>query len=74
MRGEPAIRVGDPAYRQAFDDMKIHTNTRWSPWRMIDATDEDEGALAALTAIAEAWAKAMPAEPPRLIERPGQAA
>ena len=74
MRGEPPVRVGDPAYRQAFDDMKIHTNTRWSPWRMINAADEDEAALAALTAICEAWAKAMPAEPPRLIERPGQAA
>jgi polyphosphate kinase 2 (PPK2 family) len=74
MRGEPPVRVGDPAYRQAFDELKIHTDTRWSPWRIIDATDEDEAALAALTAIGDSWARAMPAEPPRLVERSGEAA
>jgi polyphosphate kinase 2 (PPK2 family) len=74
MRGEPPVNVGDPAYRQAFDDLKIHTDTRWSPWRIIDANDDDDAALAALGAIAEAWAKAMPAEPPRLVAEPGRAA
>ena len=37
---------------------------------MIDGDDEQQAALAALEAIAEAWAKAMPAEPPQLVARP----
>lgn len=72
-RDEP-IGVRDPAYARALDELKKHSNTRWSPWRMIDGDDKDEGAVAALTAIADAWDKAMPAEPPRLVGSSGRAA
>ena len=69
-RREPPILVRDSGYRQAFDALKKHTDTRWSPWRIVDGNDEEEGALSALTAIAGAWAQAMPAEPPRLVAKP----
>jgi polyphosphate kinase 2 (PPK2 family) len=73
-RGEEPVRVGDAAYRQAFDELKLHTNTRWSPWRFIDGNDEEEAAIRALTLIAESWTEAMPAEPPHLVTAPNQAA
>jgi hypothetical protein len=41
---------------------------------MIDGDDERKAALAALSAIAAAWAAAIPAEPPRLVGEPTQAA
>jgi AMP-polyphosphate phosphotransferase len=72
--GDPPVYVRDSAYGRACDDLKRHTDTRWSPWRVIDGNDADEGALAALGAIAEAWAQAMPVEPPRLVAAPGRAA
>jgi AMP-polyphosphate phosphotransferase len=74
MRGEQPVSVRDPGYGAAFERLKQHTNTRWCPWRIIDANDELEGALGALSAIAHAWAQAMPAEPPRLVSAPTQAA
>ena len=35
-------------------DVAQHTDTRWAPWRVIDGNDEAGGAIAALTAIADA--------------------
>lgn len=64
------IRADDPAYQRALDELRENTDTRWSPWRTIDGDDEERAALAALEAIAEAWAKAMPAEPPQLVKGP----
>jgi polyphosphate kinase 2 (PPK2 family) len=64
------IRADDPAYQRALEELRANTDTRWSPWRTIDGDDEDQAALAALEAIAEAWSKAMPAEPPQLIGTP----
>lgn len=61
------IRADEPAYQSALAELRTNTDTRWSPWRTIDADDEQQAALAALEAIAEAWSKAMPAEPPQLI-------
>jgi polyphosphate kinase 2 (PPK2 family) len=74
MRAEEPVHVREPAYGRALDDLKRHTDTRWSPWRMIDGDDEDEAAAAALSAIADAWDKAMPAEPPHIVSAPIQAA
>ena len=74
VRGEEPVRVSDPAYRQALDELKLNTNTRWSPWRFIDGNDLEEGVLQALTAIAGVWAEAMPAEPPHLVTTPTRAA
>ena len=61
------IRVGDPAYRRAFDELMAHSNTRWSPWKIIDGNDESAASIAALEAIADAWSSAMPSEPPHLV-------
>lgn len=60
---EDGVRADDPAFIPALADLKRHTDTRWSPWRMIDGEDEDAVAAAALAAIADAWAEAMPAKP-----------
>jgi AMP-polyphosphate phosphotransferase len=50
--------------------LRANTDTRWSPWRTIDADDEAQAALAALETIADAWSKAMPSEPPQLVTTP----
>jgi polyphosphate kinase 2 (PPK2 family) len=65
------IRADDPNYQRALDELRANTDTRWSPWRTIDADDEQQAALAALEAIADAWGKAMPSEPPRIVAQSG---
>ena len=67
------IRADDPAYQRALEELRANTDMRWSPWRTIDGDDEQQAALSALEAIADAWSKAMPAEPPRLVKTPGVA-
>jgi AMP-polyphosphate phosphotransferase len=64
------IRADDPAYQNALTELRANTDTRWSPWRTIDGDDEAQAALATLETIAEAWSKAMPAEPPQLVAAP----
>jgi polyphosphate kinase 2 (PPK2 family) len=64
------IRADDPAYQRALEEMRANTDTRWSPWRTIDGDDERQAALAAVETIADAWSKAMPAEPPQLVPGP----
>jgi polyphosphate kinase 2 (PPK2 family) len=71
---EQPVSVAGEAYRHALEDLKLYSNTRWSPWLMIDGDDEEEAAVRALSAIADAWTKAMPAEPPRLVDASGRAA
>ena len=66
--GNEFIRADDPAFLRALDELRANTDTRWSPWRAIDGDDEQQAALAALETIAEAWSRAMPAEPPQVIE------
>jgi AMP-polyphosphate phosphotransferase len=73
-RADDLISVEDAAYADALKDLRKNSDTRWSPWRMIDASDEAGAAVAALTAIADAWAEAMPAEPPHLVDEAGRAA
>ena len=64
---EEIIRTDDPSYLRAFAALKAHSDTRWSPWVMVDGNDETQAAITALSAIADAWADAMPAEPPHLV-------
>jgi len=66
-RDEP-VSVADPAYAHAFAELKANSDTRWSPWKIIDANDERRAALRALEAIADGWSKAMPLEPPHLAD------
>jgi polyphosphate kinase 2 (PPK2 family) len=70
-RENEVIRADDPVYQHALDELRANTDTRWSPWRTIDGDDEAQAALAALEAIAEAWSKAMPADPPQLVAQSG---
>ncbi|MFL6830133.1 MAG: polyphosphate kinase, partial [Sphingomicrobium sp.] len=74
IRGDPPIDAGDPAYTAALKDVRSYSDTRWSPWRMIDGNDEAGATIAALSAIADAWAEAMPSEPPHLVDASGRAA
>jgi polyphosphate kinase 2 (PPK2 family) len=55
---------GRESYRAALAQMFKQNDTRWAPWTGIDANDEPAARIAALTVIAEALEKAMPAEPP----------
>jgi polyphosphate kinase 2 (PPK2 family) len=73
-RSEDHLDAGDPDYGAALADLRENSDTRWSPWRMIDGNDERQASLAALEVIADAWAKAMPAEPPQLVGAPPRAA
>ena len=61
-----------PANRErandVLQDLFAHTNTRWAPWIAIDANDAEAACVAALSAIADAMEKAVPAEPPALDE------
>ena len=75
IRGEEEVlSVAEPGYAAALAELRANTDTRWSPWRMIDGDDEPRAALAALSVIADAWAEAMPAEPPKLVGAPIRAA
>jgi polyphosphate kinase 2 (PPK2 family) len=67
---DEAVSVGDPVYIKAFTELMQNSDTRWSPWKLIDADDERRAAVAALEAIADAWTKAMPAEPPHIVTQP----
>ena len=74
VRSDPAVSVREPSYAEALKDLRKYSDTRWSPWRMIDGNDEAAATLAALNAIADAWAEAMPSEPPHLADASGRAA
>jgi polyphosphate kinase 2 (PPK2 family) len=69
-RDDEFVRADDPSYQRTLDELRANTDTRWSPWRTIDGDDEQQAALAALEAVAEAWSGAMPAEPPQLVSHP----
>jgi polyphosphate kinase 2 (PPK2 family) len=58
------IRADDPRFQRALDELRATTDTRWSPWRTIDGDDERQAALTALEAVADAWSRAMPSQPP----------
>lgn len=48
----------------ALGDLVGETDTRWAPWRLIDAGDEPSARIAALGAVAEALEKGVPAQFP----------
>ena len=73
-RSEDVMKVSDAAYAGAVEELRANSDTRWSPWRMIDGNDEARATIAALSAIADAWNEAMPAEPPQVVGAPNRAA
>lgn len=67
-RDEEIVDVRNPAYTKALADVRANSDTRWSPWHLIDGNDEEAAVIAALTVISDTWAEAMPVEPPRLVD------
>jgi polyphosphate kinase 2 (PPK2 family) len=64
---EPEDLLGHAArdgYQAAWDEMFAHCDTRWAPWQVIDGSDKRSCRIAALMAVAKAFEKAMPMEPP----------
>lgn len=51
-------------YAEHVQDLLDHTNTRWAPWTIIDAINHDAAEISALSAIATALEKGVPADPP----------
>ena len=64
---EESVSVADPAYIASLAELMKNSDTRWSPWKLVDADDERRATLFALEAVADAWSKAMPAEPPHVV-------
>ena len=62
---EPPART---AYRAAVVETLAQTDTRWAPWSVIDANDDDAALIAALTVVVEALEKAIPHDPPQRAE------
>jgi len=71
---DPVVEVRHPEYAEALHQLRQNSDTRWSPWRIIDGNDDAQAAIAALSVIADAWAETMPAEPPRAVRSSGHAA
>jgi polyphosphate kinase 2 (PPK2 family) len=65
---EAQPRIARSDYVAAWEAMFARSNTRWAGWTIIDAGDESSAQIAALTAIGDALAKAVPSEPPQ-VER-----
>jgi polyphosphate kinase 2 (PPK2 family) len=57
-------RAQRPAYLEAIGDMLKLTDTRWSPWTLIDGNNKKAARIAALEAIADRLEKAVPMIPP----------
>ena len=51
-------------YLAAIRDMFTQTDTRWAPWRVIDANNKEAARIACLKAIADTLEQAVPMEPP----------
>lgn len=51
-------------YLAAMEDMFDRTDTRWAPWKVIDANHKKYARIAALTHIADVLEKSVPMKPP----------
>ena len=56
------------AYLKAMHDMFRQTDTRWSPWKVIDGNHKKAGRISALTHIADTLEKLVPMDPPAVDE------
>ena len=48
----------------SWEQLLTRTNTRWAPWTIVDAADEQSTSIAALAAVADALQKKVPSAPP----------
>ena len=62
------------AYLEALAEMFRRTDTRWSPWIVIDGNDKKAGRIAALNAIADRLEAHITMEPPPLDTTLGKVA
>lgn len=53
-------------YLDAMHDMFTQTDTRWAPWKVIDANNKKAARIAALTHIVETLEAVVPLTPPEL--------
>jgi polyphosphate kinase 2 (PPK2 family) len=53
-------------YVKAMEEMFEKTDTRWAPWKVIDANHKKYARIAALTHIVEVLEKAVPMKPPKV--------
>lgn len=53
-------------YLEATADMFKETDTRWAPWKVIDANDKQSARIAALTYVADTLERFVPPDPPEL--------
>lgn len=60
----PPTRDARERTTAAIHDLFAQTDTRWAPWRVIDGNDQVSARIDALTILADAIEKAVPAEPP----------
>lgn len=59
-------RARRPDYLKAIDDMFALTDTRWAPWRIIDANNKKSARITALNYIADRLEAHVPMKPPEL--------
>ena len=67
-RAEPPIHADSADYGSAFDELRAHTDTRWSPWAMIDGSDDATSARAVLKFLVDSWGKALASQPVHLVK------
>ena len=63
-RGDHVSIEKRDSFNSAIGEMFDQTDTRWAPWQVIDANNEDSGVLAALALVADSMQKNLPADPP----------
>lgn len=64
----PPTRDDRDGTTAALHELFAQTDTRWAPWRVIDANDKQSARISALTVLADAFDKAIPSEPPATSE------
>lgn len=53
---------------EVLHDLFAHTDTRWAPWHVIDASDRVGSCVSAMTIVADQMEKTIPSEPPAVGE------
>ena len=62
------MRVTNPGYAEALEELKEQSNTRWSPWHVLNGDDERAAAAKAMSILIAEWRGSMPSDPPRVAD------
>ena len=68
MEHEKGVRVTNPGYAEALEELKEQSNTRWSPWHVLNGDDERAAAAKAMSILIAEWRGSMPSDPPRVAD------